>query len=158
MTITNTVVKRSVVLTDYIPLQVRTEKECREVEYCSYRKGDTSLLELAFDQADQLVHRITLLLCADYRQTTEEYQLPANYAKGDLLMDSAAEIDTAVFSCVIYRSAVQITVSDLPVSNSVLSDNIVWGLSEHGELVSLCLIDEAGKASEHCNLELSSNQ
>ncbi|MBQ9330956.1 MAG: hypothetical protein IJ221_08295 [Oscillibacter sp.] len=158
MTITNNVVNRSVVLTDYIPLQVRTEKECREVEYCSFRKSDTSLLELAFDQTDQLVHRITLLLCADYRQTAEEYQLPADCVKGDLLMDSSTDIDTAVFSCVIYSNAVRITVSDLPVCKSVLADNIVWGLSEHSELVSLCLIDETGKASEHCNLELSSNQ
>lgn len=158
MTITNTVVNRSVVLTDYIPLQVRAKKECKEVEYCSFRKGDTSLLELAFDQTDQLIHRITLLLCADYRQTAEEYQLPTDCVKGDLLMDASAEIDTVVFSCVIYRNAVRITISDLPVCKSVLSDNIVWGLSEHGKLVSLCLIDETGKVSEHCNLELSSNQ
>ena len=158
MTITNTVVKRSVVLTDYIPLQARTEKEFREVEYCSFRKGDTSLLELAFDHADQLIHRITLLLCADYRQTPEEYQLPTDCVKGDLLIDSSAEIDTAVFSCVIYRNAVRITVSELPVCKSVLSDNIVWGLSDQGDLISVCLIDATGKASEHCNLELSSNQ
>ncbi len=158
MTITNTSIQRSVVLTDYIPMQIRAEKECKAVDYCSFRKDDTSLLELAFDQTDHIIHRITLVICADYRQTAEEYRLPAEHTKGDLLLESPAEIDTAVFSCVIYRNAVKINVSDLPVCKTVLSDNIVWELSEQGNLVSLCLVDATGKASEHCSLELSSNQ
>ena len=158
MTITNTPIHRSVVLTDYIPMQVRAEKECDAVDYCFFRKEDTSLLELAFDQTDHIIHRITLVICADYQQTVEEYRLTAEYVKGDLLLTSPAEIDTAVFSCVIYRNAVRIVVSDLHVCKTVLSDNIVWELSEQGDLVSLCLVDATGKASEHCNLELSSNQ
>ena len=72
MTITNTSIQRSVVLTDYIPMQIRAEKECKAVDYCSFRKDDTSLLELAFDQTDHIIHRITLVICADYRQTAEE--------------------------------------------------------------------------------------
>ncbi len=115
------------------------------------------MLELAFDQMDHIISRITLVICADYRQVAEEYPLPAEYTKGDLLVDVPGEIDTSTFSCVIYQNAVKIIVSDLPVSKTILSDNIVWELSEQGNLVSVCLVDPTGKASEHCNLELSSN-
>ncbi len=157
MTITNTFIQRSIVLTEYIPVQVRAKKACATIDYCSFRKDDTSLLELAFDQTDRMIYRITLLICADYRQAAEEYRLPAECANGDLLVDAPAEIDTSAFSCVIYQNAVKIIVSDLPVSKTILSGNIVWELSEQGNLVSVCLVDPTGKASEHCSLELSSN-
>ena len=157
MTITNTSIQRSIVLTEYIPVQVRAETACNTIDYYSFRKDDTSLLELAFDQMDHIISRITLVICADYRQVAEEYPLPAEYTKGDLLVDVPGEIDTSTFSCVIYHNAVKIIVSDLPVSKTILSDNIVWELSEQGNLVSVCLVDPTGKASEHCNLELSSN-
>lgn len=157
MTITNTSIQRSIVLTEYIPLQLRAEKACDTIDYCSFRKDDTSLLELVFDQTDHIIYRVTLVICADYRQATEEYQLPAAYVEGDLLVDAPAEIDVSSFSCEIYQNAVKIIVSDMPVSKTVLSGNIVWELSEQGNLVSVCLVDPTGKASEHCSKELSSN-
>ena len=157
MTITNTSIQRSIVLTEYIPVQVRAEKACNTIDYCSFRKNDTSLLELAFNQADHIIYRVTLVICADYRQVAEEYLLPTEYTKGELLADAPAEIDTSTFSCVIYQNAVKIIVSDLPVSKTILSGNIVWELSEQDNLVSVCLVDPTGKASEHCSLELSSN-
>ena len=84
MTITNTSIQRSIVLTEYIPVQVRAETACNTIDYCSFRKDDTSLLELAFDQTDRMIYRITLVICADYWQAAEEYRLPAEYTKGDL--------------------------------------------------------------------------
>ena len=157
MTITNTSIQRSIVLTEYIPVQVRAKKACATIDYCSFRKDDTSLLELAFDQTDRMIYRITLVICADYLQVAEEYPLPTEYTKGDLLVDVPGEIDTSTFSCIIYQNAVKIIVSDLPVSKTILSGDIVWELSEQGNLVSVCLFDPTGKASEHCSLELSSN-
>ena len=157
MTITNTSIQRSIVLTEYIPVQVRAETACSTIDYCSFRKNDTSLLELAFNQADHIIYRVTLVICADYRQVAEEYPLPTEYTKGDLLVDVPGENATSIFSCVIYQNAVKIIVSDLPVSKTIFSDNIVWELSEQGDLVSVCLVDPTGKASKHCSLELSSN-
>ena len=157
MTITNTSIQRSIVLTEYIPVQVRAEKACNTIDYCSFRKNDTSLLELAFNQADHIIYRVTLVICADYRQVAEEYPLPTEYTKGDLLVDVPSENATSIFSCIIYQNAVKIIVSDLPISKTILSGDIVWELSEQGDLVSVCLVDPTGKASKHCSLELSSN-
>lgn len=157
MTITNTSIQRSIVLTEYIPVQVRAEKACNTIDYCSFRKNDTSLLELAFNQADHIIYRVTLVICADYRQVAEEYPLPTEYTKGDLLVDVPGENATSIFSCIIYQNAVKIIVSDLPISKTILSGDIVWELSEQGDLVSMCLVDPTGKASKHCSLELSSN-
>ena len=155
ITKTSSPMQRSVILTNYIPLQVRAKKECQVADYYSIRKSDTSLLELTFDQTDHLIHRITLIICAEYHKTSEEYQLPNEYTHGDLIVESSAEIDTAVFSCIIFRNAVKITFSDLAVCKRVLSDNVVWELSDQGKLVSLCVIDTTGRASEHCSVELS---
>ena len=157
MTITNTSIQRSIVLTEYIPVQVRAETACNTIDYCSFRKNDTSLLELAFNQADHIIYRVTLVICADYRQVAEEYPLPTEYTKGDLLVDVPSENATSIFSCIIYQNAVKIIVSDLPISKTILSGDIVWELSEQGDLVSVCLVDPTGKASKHCSLELSSN-
>ena len=157
MTVTETSIKRSIVLVEYIPLQVRAEKECAIADYSSFHKSDISLLELTSDQATQHIRRITLVICAEYHRLSTDYQLPAEYTHGDLLLDSPAEIETDVFYCDIFRNAVKITVSGAPVYKAVLSDNIVWELSERGNLVSVCVIDTTGKSSEHCYMELSNN-
>lgn len=157
MTITNTPTKRSVTLTDYIPLQVRTERDKQLVDYCTFRKGDSSLLEFAFGQENHIIQRITLVICADYSQVEEVYQIPAGCEDGDVLFDSPAEIETAVFSCRIYSDAVKVKVSDAHPYKQILSNNIVWEVSEEGAFISLCVLDKTGAVSKHCLTELSDN-
>lgn len=158
MNITNKPAIRIIKNTDYIPLQVRTEKECQAAEYINIRKSDHSLLELAFDKSDFSLCRITLLICADFRRLEEEYIVPINCLTGDVSADSSDEIETDTFYCEIFSNAVKITVSDSPTGACVVSENVVFELSEKGELISLCVLDSSGRASDHCNRELTSTQ
>lgn len=157
MKISHTILNRKIVVTDYIPLQVRTEKECQETDYFYAKKDDRSLLELSFDKNDSTIHRIALLICKDYEKTNENYQIPSNYESGDVLVESAGEIESSIFRSIIYSNAVKVVVSNEVPDSCILSGNVVWELNGCGELVSLCVIDSTGITSEHCRKELEAN-
>ena len=153
---TTKIIKRYPKMIDYIPVQLRSNNGCELADYYSIRKGKRSLLELTFDQANSLIHRITLLLCENFYRLDEMYQLPESYEVGDVLIDFPGEIETSLFFCTMYKNAVKITVADYPCNLRILSENIVWELSDTGVLISLCIIDSSAKVVEHCYQELSS--
>ena len=150
-------VKRMIKTVDYIPLQLRTKKECQATEYYSIRKGDCSLLEFAFDCKDSTIHRITLLICEEYKKLMRPYFIPDKHKYGDVLIDNSGEIDTLTFRCEVYPNAVRIVVSDADPSECISSENLVWELTDQGDLVSICVLDATGKVSGHCVKELEAN-
>ena len=155
MRITNNLIRRTIMITDYIPLQLRTDKECQATKYFYVRKADSSLLEIAFDSSDLTICRITLLLCEKFQKIDEDYIAPENVFKGDILIDTSCEIESPILNCKIYRNAVKIEVSGEKTCKVVSTGNVIWELSEDGNFVSLCVIDPSGMASEHCLNELS---
>ena len=151
-------VKRAIKINDYIPVQIRTEKECQATEYYNVRKGDRSLLELALDGRDAIVCRITLLICEEYQKISELYRIPDNHRSGDILVETHGDADSQVFRCEIYLNAVKIVVSDDNPFDCISSENVVWELSNRGDLVSLCILDPTGETSNHCFKELEANR
>ena len=67
--------------------------------------------------------------------------------RGLSLLTSRRELTTIV------NYAVKQTLSDLPCADRVLSGNTLWELSEHGDLISVCVIDPTGSLSDHCRDE-----
>ena len=83
--------------------------------------------------------------------------MPKSYTLGDVLIEFPEEIESSLFFCTIYKNAVKITVSDDFCNLCILSENVVWELSDKGTLISLCIIDPSGNVVEHCYQELSSD-
>lgn len=158
MKYSNKEVDRIAKIIDYIPLQLRTEGECQATDSFYIRKGDCSLLEFAFDEQDATIHRITLLICEDYRKISNLYCIPGNHREGDVLAAPSGEIDSQTFWCEIYPNAVKIIVSNDEVSDCITSNNIVWELNDRCDLVSICILDSTGNVSNHCIKELEANR
>jgi|GEM_PF-2967066 len=154
----NKCIKRAINNADYIPVQLRTEKECQATAYYNIRKGDRSLLELALDDKDTIICRITLLICEEYYRISEMYCVPNEHRNGDILVENHGETDSRVFRCEIFENAVKVVVSDNVPHDCIASENVVWELSEQGDLVSLCILDSTGELSEHCFQELEANK
>ena len=157
MRIANEATHRELVRDDYIPLKLTAAAPCHDAMYYIVRKGDHSFLELTFDQDDAKVKRITLPLCLNCRRLTEGFSMPGSCETGDVLVDSAADEDTETFECIVYDDAVEILVSNEAVFQSVLSGNVLWGLSEEGKLISICIVHLERDVVEHCWCELKQN-
>ena len=157
MKFSNNTVHRIIKNIDYIPVQLRTDKECQASEYYYIRKGDHSLLEFAFDSSNGTIHRITLLICKDYQVINEPYRIPENHKSGDVFAETSGEILSQVFRCEIYPNAVRVIVSDSVSVDYILSENLVWELNSRGDLISFCVLDPTGKVSDHCQRELEIN-
>jgi copper chaperone CopZ len=117
--------------------------------------GTRSLLELTFEKGSSIVHRITFLGCDEYRFVAEKLNKPCQCTEGDVLIDSPDVVETAFFRCMIYKNAVKIVFSDRSCSKVVRSGDILWEVSEHGDLISLCVFDDTGRVSQHCLDELN---
>lgn len=157
MIISNKTVNRKINNVDYIPLQLRTGNECQATEYYSIRKGDRSIVEFAFDNDDATIHRITLLICEEYCKISEPYCIPNQIKFGDVLVEKSGETESPVFRCEIYPNAVKIVVSNESPCECIMSENVVWELTDQGDLISLSILDPTGEMSDHCFKELEAN-
>lgn len=90
-------------ISDYIPLQVQSDEEFLATDYWYFKQGDHSLLELAFNQEDNSIRRITLLLCKEFEKIDNKYLAPINPEPGDILVNASGECETEMFRTIIYR-------------------------------------------------------
>ena len=154
MTVSNKTISRNVYISDYIPLQVQSDEEFLATDYWYFKQGDHSLLELAFNQEDNSIRRITLLLCKEFEKIDNKYLAPINPEPGDILVNASGECETEMFRTIIYNDAVKIQLSNNNSHTCIASGNKVWELAENGDLISLCIIDSTGALSKHCFAEL----
>ena len=104
MKYTTDILKRNVIVEDYIPLLIKAEQESDDIDYLYYRdENKQGLLELGFDATTQYVYKICLLICQDHRMMDTKYTLSNNRVEGDLLIDIPGDISTETFFCRTFR-------------------------------------------------------
>ena len=157
MKLSNDILRKKVIIDDYLPLLVKADQKASNAECIYYRhENKQGLLELGFDATTQQVHKICLLICKDYRVIDAEYRHSNNRIEGDLLIDTPIDVTTATFFCEIYKDAISVVLSAESVIQTFVSDNIVWGVGPDGGLVSVTVYGLNSEATMHAIDELSS--
>ena len=155
MKYSNDILKKYVILEDYLPLTIKASTMATNAEYLIYRHGENSLLEFVFDATTHMVHKICMVICKDYEKIDAEYTLSANHIVGDILVETPDDVTTDIFRCEIYTNAVKIKLSNLCPERTIVSDNLVWELDANGNLLSLAIYNQSSNVINHTFEELS---
>jgi hypothetical protein len=137
---------------EYIPLMIRSRDQVVKANYVIY-KNENSLLEIVFDEENQNIYRISMPICGKVARVKENFSLPINIVKGDLLVDKKEEIITENFECYIFNNAIKVVVSEKKGNQYITSDNILYELCNE-ELVSITLYNQTNRIIEHACKEL----
>ena len=154
MKYTSEILQRNVTIEAYIPLSVKAKTAVSYADYLIFRHGSYSLLELVFDEKDHMVYRINMPICKELQKFDKAYRLPGEYIKGDMLILSSNDVLTDVFICELYTDAIRVKLSDSKVSQTIVSDILVWELDENGELISVTVYGQPAEVIQHTYEEL----
>ena len=150
------ILKKNVIIDDYIPLLIKAERKSNDMEYLYYRdENKQGLLEVGFDSTTQQIYKICLVICKDHRVMNAKYTLTDNCIVGDLLIDIPDDILTATFFCEIYKDAIKVVLSGEDVCQTVASDNLAWEINAEGKIVSLIVFGQSEETIMHSIDELS---
>lgn len=139
-------------LENYIPLKIVFNKNDEEVEYISYSKGRTSLLELTIGVKSKLIKKITLLLCKDYSETTN--RLVVENFKDKKITLHGNDIECSIFKTILYSDGVKIILSNKSSFQYIKMGKVYFGLSDTDDIIEICVCDMSTFELEHLKKEL----
>lgn len=138
----------------YIPLKLSLICEWEQLRYVSISKGKKSLLELAVGQNSGMMHRLVLLLCADFQVSSEQLVLNS-YSTQKPNIPLLTGIECPVFRTVVYANGVQMVLSDKKTERYLKVSDVYWGLSESEELTEVVVLPMSTNEIDHIKKELA---
>ena len=139
-------------LEEYIPLKIIFNEDEEAVEYISYSKDKTSLLEFTVGIKSKLIKRITLLLCKEYLETTNK--IVVEKFEDRKIMLHSDDVECSVFKTILYSNGARIVLSDKDSSQYIKMGKVYFGLSHTDDIIEICVCDMSVSELEHLKKEL----
>ncbi len=139
---------------DFFALKVVSDPSVESAKYVEFCFGDTDLLEFSLDRETGIVKKILLVLCSHF-EILDEILHPASVSEiGCISIDLPERNECGAFNVRVYRDAVGIIISSLPVQRMVSSGRVFFGLSADNDLVSVTVAGMTEKEVSHTAEEL----
>lgn len=142
----------SIKLEEYIPLKIICNDYEEAVKYVSFSKDNTSSLEFVFGINSNLIKGITLLLCKDYIETTDELKVE-NIVEKEIKL-KCDNVECNMFKTILYSNGARIICSDKDTCEYVKLDKVYLGMSDKDEITEICIYDMRTYELEHLKKEL----
>ncbi|MBD5544695.1 MAG: hypothetical protein HDR01_10785 [Lachnospiraceae bacterium] len=139
-------------LEDYIPLKIIFNKDEEAVEYISYSKDKTSSLEFVVGIKSKLIKRITLLLCKEYSEITNELVVE-NFEDRKIIFNKN-NVECTIFKSILYSNGAKIILSDKNSFKYIRMEKVYFGLSDTDDITEICICDMSASELEHLKNEL----
>ncbi len=139
-------------LEEYIPLKIIFSKDEEAVEYISYSKNKTSSLEVVIGAKSKQIKRITLLLCKEFSETTNE--LVVKNCEDEKIIFNSTNIECNVFKTILYCNGARIILSDKTSDKYIKRDKVYLGLTDTNNIAEICICNMSVSEMEHLKTEL----
>ena len=144
-----------VVNEDYFPVKAVYDPYVGSNEYVGFYFGDTDLLEFSADRETGSIKKITLVLCNHYEVLDTDFQSATVCESGSISLDLPQHNECDSFIVRVYRNAVDILLSQTTVQRIVKCGQVLFGLSDDNELVSVTFIEMSETDVAHTIEELN---
>ncbi|MCM1496386.1 MAG: hypothetical protein NC089_11385 [Bacteroides sp.] len=142
----------SIKLEEYIPLKI-IWNGCEEaVTYVSFSKDKTSSLEIVVGISSNQIKRITLLLCKEYIETSDE--LRVNNIVDRKIVFNYDRVECNTFKTILYSNGVRIICSDKDTCKYTKLDRVYFGMSDADDITEICVYDMSVDELKHLKNEL----
>ena len=139
---------------DYFALRVVNDPSVEFTKYVEFCFGDTDLLEFSLDRETNIIKKILLVICNHFEVLDEDYHQSTETESGCISINLPQHNECDVFNVRVYRNAVDIIISNLPVHRTVKSGRVLFGLSVDNGLVCITVADMTEKEVSHTIEEL----
>ena len=140
---------------DYFPIKVEHNPSIESTKYVGFYFGDTDLLEFSVDRETNSIRKFILVLCNHYEVLDMEFQSATVYKRGSISLNLPQHNECNFFRTLVYRNAVDILLSNKTVHSAIKCGQVLFGLSEDNELVSVTVVEMSENDIDHTIEELS---
>jgi|GEM_PF-855011 hypothetical protein len=127
-------------LEEYIPLKIICSGEEEPVNFFSYSKDKTSLLEIAVGVYSGLIKKITLLLSKDYVIFQSKMIIDEiNYEYGIIKFEEYDVVECGKFTTYLFNDGIKIVLSNENSAKYIIIDTLYIGLSNSSEITEICM-------------------
>ncbi len=144
-----------VVNEDYFPVKAVYDPSVGSTKYVGFYYGDTDLLEFSLDRETNSIKKLMLVLCNHFKVLDTDFQSATVCESGSISLDLPQHNECDSFRVFVYRNAVDILLSQTTVQRIVKSGQVLFGLSDDNELVSVTVVEMSGTDIAHTIEELN---
>lgn len=142
----------SITLEEYIPLKIIWDSCEEAVTYVSFSKEKTSSLEIVIGINSSQVKRLTLLLCKEYLETSDE--LRVDNIVDNKIMFKHDKVECDIFKAILYSNGVKIICSNKDTCKYIQLGKVYFGMSEADDITEICVYDMSVDELAHLKNEL----
>lgn len=138
---------------EYFPVVVKFSDE--EIDNCfvEYSYRDSDMMELIFDSKSHELKQLTLTLCNHYLLTDTKMPMP-NSNDGTICTKDGGSIECSYFETVVYKDGVEVKISNISVTRYEKCGQIIFALSDSGDLLQIFITDLNEDEINHVRREL----
>ena len=141
----------------YFPLRVIFDPSIGNNRFVGFYAGDTNLLEFAVDRTTGLIRKFQVVACDNYHVYDEERILPTTSLGGSVGLKNPPHNDCNVFLISVFNNCIDITISDNEAAEYYAEGQVLFGIDNTHNLVSIIITDVTEEDRSHIISELQCN-
>ena len=139
---------------DYFPVIIEFSNEELNNLFIEFNYQDSDMFELSVNPNTFEIKRFSLTLCNHYAIKDASMKIP-DYEEGALSFIGPTTTECSLFEVVVYNDGVEIRTSAEPASRHLKSGQLLFALTDKGELASVLITDLTPDNLNHIKTELS---
>ena len=128
-----------VVNEDYFAVKVVYDSSVESTKYVGFYFGDTDLLEFSVDRETNTIKKFQLVLCNHFEMLDAELHSEDVSETGCVSIGLPQHNECDIFNVRVYRNAVEIILSNKNVEKTIKSGQVLYCLSNAGDLVNVII-------------------
>ena len=139
---------------EYFPLRVVFDSSIGENRFVGFYCGEDSLLEFTVSRETNAVKKLQIVTCRDYKINDTNLVLPQHHKSGCIHLANSQHNDCDLFSMSIYADGIVINISQKDISKYYAMGQVLFGVGEDNELISLVITNLSVDERSHAIVEL----
>ncbi len=141
-------------LEDYFPLRVVFDSAIGSNRFIGFYSGEKSFLEFTVDRQSGILRKFQIVTCENYQVIDSEKSIPAPSKTGTVAFNYSPHIDCDIFALSAYNNCVEISLSSDTVFEYYAVGQVLFGVNQNHNLVSVIVTDVTKEALSHLIYEL----
>ncbi len=139
---------------EYFPIIIEFSKEELNNHFIEFSYQDTDMFEFSVDPESKDLKRFSLTLCNHYSIETGKIKKPASL-DSSIAITGPEKMECDTFVVKVYEDGILIEISTNPATKHLRCGQLIFGLTDSDELVTLHIMDLSSSDISHIKKELT---
>lgn len=158
ITLTENIQVSNIECKEYFPLRVIFDSSVGGNRFVGFYGGDSNLLEFTVNSNTNAILKLQVVTCNNFEFLETNLLLPHPEKSGCVHLKNPQRNNCDTFSLTVYADGISIKISSASAGKYYAMGQVIFGVSDDNELVSLAITKLSADAISHTKSELLAEQ